>query len=153
MNIVFLDVDYILNSISNSVNLHNLAGIPLYGEKMPFDESCMYNLKHIIETTDASIVITSCWRKNENHMVILMDQLAKYSLDEKVMGKTEDLGNRVLEIKKYLEQLPENVNFIILDDYAYMEDLVEYLVSTNAYYGLTEIDAEIAIKKLKKEMQ
>ena len=36
------------------------------------------------------------------------------------------------------------MNFIILDDSAYLEDLVEYLIATNAYYGLREVDVEQA---------
>ena len=42
------------------------------------------------------------------------------------------------------------MNFVILDDSAYLEDLVEYLIATNAYYGLRDIDVEEAKLRLSK---
>ena len=149
MNVIFLDVDYVLNSIQKSKEVYELTGIPHSGKDFPFDEKCMENLKYIVEQTNSSLVITSNWRKYEDHKKRLLEELEKYDLSNRVIGYTPDFGNRVLEIKEYLEILGENINFIILDDYAYMEDLVEYLISTNAYFGLTKEDANAAIKKLK----
>lgn len=150
MNVIFLDVDYVLNSIRKLKEVYEMTGKPHSGKDFPFDETCMKNLKYIVEQTNASIVVTSNWRKYEDHKERLLEELEKYNLSSKVIGYTPDFGNRVLEIKEYLEILGENINFIILDDYAYMEDLVDYLVSTNAYTGLTEEDAQIAVKKLNK---
>ena len=150
MNVIFLDIDYVLNSIQKSKEVYELTGTPHSGKDFPFDEKCMENLKYIVEQTNSSLVITSNWRKYEDHKKRLLEELEKYDLSNRVIGYTPDFGNRVLEIKEYLEILGENINFIILDDYAYMEDLVEYLVSTNAYFGLTKEDANIAIKKLNR---
>lgn len=150
MNIIFLDVDYVLNSISNAIEEYEKTKIPRSGKDFPFDESCMFNLKYIVEKTNAVLVITSSWRKYEDHKQRLLEELNKYGLVDHVIGYTKDLGNRVLEIKDYLNSLDCEVNFIILDDYAYMEDLVEHLISTNAYYGLTEVEAASAVKKLNR---
>jgi hypothetical protein len=80
----------------------------------------------------------------------LFFELNKYGLVERVIGQTKVLGNRVEEIKDYIENFEGEINFIILDDYAYMEDLIDYLINTNAYYGLTRTDADNAILKLKR---
>lgn len=150
MNIIFLDVDYVLNSISNAMEEYEKTKMPRFGKDFPFDENCMCNLKYIVEKTNAGLVITSTWRKYEDHKQRLLEELNKYGLVNHVIGYTKDLGNRVLEIKDYLGSLDCDVNFIILDDYAYMEDLVDYLISTNAYYGLTEVEAEAAVRKLNR---
>lgn len=150
MNIIFLDVDYVLSSINNAVDEYNKTGIPRHGKNYPFDPNCLINLKYIVDETDAYLVISSSWRKYEDHMEKLYIELNKYDLVDRVIGKTKVLGNRVLEIKDYIENFEGHINFIILDDYAYMEDLVDYLVSTNAYYGLTREDANTAIMKLKR---
>lgn len=150
MNIIFLDVDGVLNSMEHAIELYNETGKRRSGKDFPFDERCMLNLKHLVEETNSSLVITSTWRKYEDEKERLIEELSKYDLDKRVMGYTKILGNRVLEIKEYLEYIGSDINFIILDDYAYLEDLVDYLVSTNAYYGLQKKDVDIAIKKLKK---
>lgn len=150
MNIIFLDVDYVLNSISNAIEEYHVSGMPRSGCNFPFDPNCLSNLKYIVDNTDAYIVISSMWRKYEDHMEKLYFELDKYGLVNRVIGQTPVLGNRVLEIKEFINNFEGDINFIILDDYAYMEDLIDYLVNTNAYYGLTRDDAEIAVRKLKK---
>ena len=132
MNIVFLDVDGVLNSLENAIELYNQTGKPRSGVNYPFDERCMLNLKRLVEETHSALVVTS------------------YDLEDYVIGYTKDLGNRVLEIKEYLNSIGTDVNFVILDDSAYLEDLVEYLIATNAYYGLRDIDVEEAKLRLSK---
>ena len=150
MNVIFLDVDYVLNSINNAVEEYNKTGMPRHGANFPFDSNCLLNLKYIVEETDAYLVISSSWRKYPDHMEKLILELNKYELADRIIGQTKVLNNRVLEIKDYIDNFEGEINFIILDDYAYMEDLIDYLVNTNAYYGLTRYDAEIAVRKLKK---
>lgn len=144
MNIVFLDVDGVLNSLEHLIEVYNKTGKPHHGVNYPFDEKCMLNLKRLVEETNSALVITSSWRKYEDHKKRLIEELEKYELEKYVIGYTKDLGNRVLEIKEYLNSIGMDVNFIILDDSAYLEDLVEYLIATNAYYGLREVDVEQA---------
>lgn len=153
MNIIFLDVDYVLSSINNAIDMYNKTGIPRHGCNFPFDQNCLENLKYIVDETDAYLVISSSWRKYADHMKKLYLELDKYSLTERVIGKTKVLGDRVKEIKDYINNFEGEINFIILDDYAYLEDLIDYLVNTNAYYGLTRNDANEAILKLKRGLK
>ena len=55
MNIVFLDIDYVLNSYRKSKEIYELTGKRHSGKDFPFDEECMDNLKYIISETDAYI--------------------------------------------------------------------------------------------------
>lgn len=148
MNIIFLDVDGVLNSIEHLIEVYNQTGKPHHGINYPFDEKCMLNLKRLVEETNSALVVTSTWRKYQDEKERLLEELRKYDLEQYVIGYTKDLGNRVLEIKDYLKSVGTDVHFIILDDAAYMEDLVEYLIATNAYFGLRDIDVEQAILML-----
>ncbi len=153
MNVIFLDVDYVLSSINNAVDMYSKTGIPRHGCNFPFDQKCLENLKYIVDETDAYLVISSGWRKYNDHMEKLYFELNKYDLVDRIIGQTKVLGNRVLEIKDFIENFEGEINFIILDDSAYMEDLVDYLINTNAYFGLTREDANHAIMKLRRELK
>ena len=150
MNIIFLDVDGVLNSVEHLIEVYNKTGKPHHGINYPFDEKCLINLKRLVEETNSLIVITSTWRKYKDAKERLLEELKKYKLDKYVIGYTKNLGNKILEIKEYLKTLGENINFIILDDSNSFEDMIKYLVVTNAYYGLREQDIEQAKMILRK---
>lgn len=150
MNIIFLDVDGVLNSLEHLIEVYNQTGKPHSGINYPFDERCMLNLKKLVEETNSFIVVTSTWRKNEDEKERLLEELRKYDLEKYVIGYTKDLGNRILEIKEYLKSIGKKVNFVILDDSIYLEDMVQYLIATNAYFGLREEDVKEAILRLSK---
>lgn len=148
MKIVFLDIDYVLNSYRKSKEIYELTGKRHSGKDFPFDEVCMNNFKKLIYETNSYIVLSSSWRKYEDHMIVLKDKLLEYDLFDRVIACTDIIGDRVLEIKKFLEGI--SCKFVILDDISYMGELNDYLVSTNPYCGLTEYDVSEVIKILKK---
>ena len=150
MNIIFLDVDGVLNSLEHLIEVYNQTGKPHSGINYPFDEKCMLNLKKLVEETNSAIVVTSTWRKNKDEKERLLEELRKYDLEKNVIGYTKDLGNRILEIKEYLKSIGKKVNFVILDDSIYLEDMVQYLIATNAYFGLREEDVKEAKLRLSK---
>ena len=47
MNIIFLDVDGVLNSRIKLIELYKKTGKPHSGTNFPFDETCLENLKKI----------------------------------------------------------------------------------------------------------
>ncbi len=152
MKLIFLDVDGVLNWIEDLIDGSNNNRRPYSGYDYPFDPKSLNNLKRIVEETDAYLVITSTWREHEIGKSILLSELKKYGLDERVIGYTEILHtSREEEILKYLEKLGDNISIIILDDFNDFKMLEEYLIQTNYRYGLTEKDAELAIKKLKRK--
>lgn len=151
MNIVFLDVDGVLNSHNKLIELYNKTGKPHSGNNFPFDEKCLENLKILIKETNAKIVITSTWRKYENDIKVLLNVLREHDLDKNVIGYTTVLNTkREEEIKEYLNNLDESVNFVIIDDIRDMGELNDKLVITSPQTGFTEENLNRAIKILKK---
>jgi len=153
MKIVFLDVDGVLNSKNELVRVYNETHKPHSGYNYPFDKKCLYNLRKIITDTDSKIVITSTWRKDEEGRNILNGVLKLYGLDKYVIGYTPILDtSRGEEIKQYLLENKCD-NFVILDDDSDMGELTVFLIKTNRQFGLTDGDAQKAIKKLNKKNQ
>ena len=151
MNIIFLDVDGVLNSTRGLKETYYQTKRPYSGYDYPFDVRCMYNLKYLVEVTNGYIVITSTWRMHEVGKSILLNELKKYELDNRVIGYTSILHKtRGEEIKAYLDILDENINYIILDDDSDFKDLEEHLIKTDFNFGLTKENVDVAIKKLVK---
>ena len=154
MNIIFLDVDGVLNSLIHLKELYWKDKRSYSGFNFPFDERCLNNLKRLVDETDSYLVITSCWRINETGREILINELKKYNLDKRIIGYTDVLHTtRGEEIKAYLSKLGMDVNFIILDDDNDFMELEEYLVQTSFNNGLTGKETDIGIKKLKKVLK
>lgn len=161
INIIFLDIDGVLNT-QNSINTQIAENKGRYNESAQrylydFDENAMENLKDIIDTSNASIVLTSTWRLNDMLMEELISQFEKNDIDaEKIIGKTPDLHDekkdnlRAYEIEQWLNNSEEKINrFVILDD---IDDMGKYtksnLVVSNKFDGLTEKLKNKAIKIL-----
>lgn len=151
MNIIFLDVDGVLNSTKKLKEMYYQNKRPYSGFDYPFDEGCLNNLKRLVDETNSYLVITSTWRMHEIGKNILLNELKKYGLSERVIGYTDILHkSRGEEIKLYLDKLNQDVNYIILDDDNDFLGLEEYLINANYEVGLTEEDTINGIKKLKK---
>ena len=151
MNIIFLDVDHVLNSVNKLIEVYKKTGRPHSGYAYPFDEKCLRNLKLIVQETDAKIVITSTWRKDGLGRITLSRILKKHDLDDIVIGLTPILPGKERgdEIKQFLSGLSEIPNFVILDNDSDMGELTPFLVKTNWRVGLTEENVREAIEKLK----
>ena len=150
MNIVFLDVDRVINSRNKLIEVYKKTSKPHSLYNYPFDELCLNYLKEIIEETNSFIVVTSTWRKDEEGKKILLEELDKYGLLNRVIGYTEILNTtRGLEIKSYLEKNKNIINFIILDDDTTKSDLDEFLIKINGQTGITSKEKDEAIKRLK----
>jgi len=151
MNIIFLDVDGVLNSQNKLIELYNKTGKPHSGNKFPFDENCLKNLKTLVKETNSKIVITSTWRKYEEKMNLLINRLKEYNLDKDVIGYTPVLyTGRENEIIEYLNKLNIKVKYVIIDDIKDMRSLNDNLVVTSPKTGFTEENMKKAIKILKK---
>lgn len=151
MNIIFLDVDGVLNSRNKLIEIYNKTHKPHSGYSYPFDERCMENLKLLVQETSSKLVITSTWRKDEVGRKTLLKALNEYELDSNVIGYTPMLDKtRELEIKQFLISLKEKPNFVILDDDSDMGELMPFLIKTNVQIGLTHENVQEAIIKLNK---
>ena len=150
MNIIFLDVDGVLNSTKKLIDIYNLTGKPHSGINYPFDEICMNNLKRLAEETNSYIIISSSWRKQKDKKERLLEELRKYDLEKRIIGYTKILGTKADEIKDYILSFNQNINFIILDDDKKLESMIANLVITNSYYGLSEENVDKSIKLLRR---
>ena len=152
MNIIFLDIDGVLNSHRKLKEVYEQTHTPHSGYNYPFDETCLQNLKYLVEQTNSKLVITSTWRKDKVGRQKIIEVLKAYELDKHILGYTPILNkSRGKEIKDYISRLSRQLNFIILDDDTDMEDLIDYLIKTNIQVGLTKDDVEKAIIKLTKK--
>lgn len=153
MNIIFLDVDGVINSVDHLIQVYNKTHKTHSGYSYPFDPKCLANLKELVNKTNSYLVISSTWRKNEEGMGILLKTLSKYDLAKSVIGCTPDLGlSRDNEIKKFLSDFQfADLNFVILDNESKMGDLLAYLVHTDTQVGLTSENVQQAIKILRKK--
>lgn len=153
MNIIFLDVDGVINSVNNLIKVYKETHKSHSGYSYPFDSNCLENLKELVSETKSSLVISSTWRHSQKGMKKLLGALNEYDLDKSIIGCTPVLGSsRGAEIKKYLSdsKFTDTVNFVILDDDSDVDDLLPYLVHTNRQVGLTKENVQQAIEKLTK---
>lgn len=161
MKIIFLDIDGVLNVISQ--------GRDQFGSI--FHKHFEDNLRHLIEQTDAKIVISSTWRFSG--LDIMKDMWLKRNLPGEVIDITPycaiiqkdesyESVERGYEIQAWLNKHPDVENYVILDDDNDMLDCqLNNFVKTSGNsdhpdkidigYGLTKICTEKAIKILNRK--
>lgn len=146
MKAIFLDVDGVLNSDEHTAFIKSFI---TYGDNMiePFDDECLYNLKYIVDETDAKIIITSIWRLFPDYLYILMNKLEEYGLDKNVISLTisNKYKDKLQEIAVKLKKLGIT-EYVVLDNDNTL-NLDRHVITNNAT-GLTEIDAKQAVKIL-----
>ena len=148
MNIIFLDVDGVLNRVNKDIS-YGLKR-PYTDYFYPFTDECLNNLKELVEKTNSYIVITSTWRYDEIGKSILLEVLRKYKIDNRIIGYTSILGNKHDEIKAYLDILDDNINYIIIDDDNTFKELSNHLIKTDFEIGLNKDNVLEGIKILTK---
>ncbi len=165
MNIIFLDIDGVLNSecffLTRGRNMKGLKLIEI--NPKTFEEKIIqrfiydinpYNLdilKEIINETNSKVVVISSWKRLK-YFDLICDELLKLGLP--IIDKTYDNGdNRGYGIKEYLKNNKVD-EYVILDDEIfedYDEELLSSLVKTNFKEGLTSNEKDIALKKIKRK--
>lgn len=151
-NIIFLDIDGVLNSDKYFDSISNKECMNLVDRLMlDIDVSKVKILLEIINKTNAKIVITSSWRRMKLYPYI-KERLISMGLP--VVGETPFIeGRRGEEIKSYL--LENRVsNYCIIDDEVFKDykELEDYLIVTDFYEdGLTIDHAKGVVKKLIKK--
>lgn len=170
MNIIFLDVEGVLNTKETYQRAYQKQGyMPMIDVEI--DDFRLIYLKEIIDKTDAQIVLSSSLRHffiKENDKVIptslkgkkLYDKLSKYNIEIYDTTPTTQ-ENREEQIKGWLENRDDIESFIIIDDDPtqfdeYLDKLIQtsterqnYLLSfMKESIGLCEEHIEQAIKLL-----
>lgn len=146
MKAIFLDIDGVLNSDEHTAFIKSFV---TYNDNMiePFDDECLYNLKYIVDETDAKIIITSIWRLFPEYLNLLMNKLEEYGLYKNVISLTisNKYKDKLQEIAVKLKKLGIT-EYVVLDNDNTL-NLDRHIITNNAT-GLTEIDAKQAIKIL-----
>ena len=154
MNVVFLDVDGVLNYDSCKEKFNGYIGV---------DDALIERLARIVKSANAQIVLVSSWKElwledmppGEIHPMAkyLLGKLRKQGLH--LADRTEDDGwDRGKGIKKWIRHVSaSNINnWVVLDDEVFKdydsEGIIPHLVKTNYFVGLTDEDVELAIKIL-----
>ena len=159
MNVIFLDIDGVLNSQDTVETCNGLIGI---------DSDKVARLAEIVNTNNAKLLLTSSWRRHwwkrerdtdEQHPVgeYLDKKLAEHGL--KIHDVVSYVGfNRGRAIKDWISSCPDVVDsYIILDDdeFDYGESevgLLGHLVKTSFYGkdgGLQDTHVRFANRKFK----
>ena len=112
MQVIFLDVDGVLNIMSPS---YNTAYYRPDGSVRWMDDHLVQRFNYLVKKTGAEIVISSSWRLD---MKDLEKQLKKNGFEhwDKVQGETPYFGDRGDEIQKYLDEHPEVDGYVVLED-------------------------------------
>ena len=172
-NIIFLDVDGVLNSYPYAKSLPEIDDIDNQ-EETEHDEIRDYHvqmLSKIYHSCNAKIVLSSTWRQLNNVKTpecrkmykYLTDCLAKHGME--IIDQTPVIGlNRPQEIAAWLDerQDKDDINFVILDDDFPKEryddyGIGDYLVHTDFFSrtidegGLQESHVQQAIAILQKK--
>ncbi len=162
--IIFLDIDGVLNTRDWHSRMTKDTPRDEFG--WVFDPVAVENLAHIINETGANIVVSSSWKylgmtklkemwDIRNLPGDLLDITPNTVSDEILLNANLDeieLGVcRGNEIKEWLSKHKGEVsNYVIIDDF---DDLLPeqmcHAVITNTLIGITESDAEKAIKILR----
>jgi len=141
MDIIFLDVDGVLN------NQHTMLNT---GEML--DEKCILRLKTIIDNTNTKIVLSSSWRlRSDSHIKLLLDSFSKCGINPNIMiDKTTSFKNKGIHQNRTNEILhwvnSHNVNkWVAIDDFP-LKFNSDHFVQTDFIHGLTDKNVEQAIK-------
>lgn len=149
-NIIFLDIDGVLNMYGSSYRTF----MKPYGQHIEQHLCCRLN--YIVEQVeDLSFVISSSWRLN---MLDLETQMKEsgFKYWDKVIGKTPSLNFRGDEIKKWIDTNSFKGKYLVIDDEsidicgAYCDAISKNnLLLIDGHEGLLNKDAIFAINYFK----
>lgn len=168
---IFLDVDGVLNNKKHYKKQHDKYGGRFNCQDIPFNPRSLKNLYKIVKATNANIVLTSSWRKDNDCMVVLEARLAEYGLKiYDIIDKNTSSDKRGDTIIRWLfnngdptliydESRPfitiYDYNFIVLDDQLYDmkndEYFLKYIIKCDPYIGLDWKTTRKAIRKMKEK--
>ena len=165
MNAIFLDIDGVLNSnINSKSHCGDFAGI---------DKDKVTRLAKIVRETNSIIILISSWKNGwqpnrkykvdeyniynipySNYHAKYLDNHLRKKGNLIITDKTKERNPemRGTGIRNFLSEHPDIKNWVVLDDeifYDYREqNIIPHLIKINPEYGLTDNDAETAIKML-----
>ncbi|AIA64872.1 hypothetical protein AVV44_gp073 [Cronobacter phage S13] len=137
--VLFLDIDGVLNSKKS---------LGVYGVHLSSD--MVRCLNKIVKLTQCDVVLSSSWRSLftlDMFHAMMFNQGMTYC--HKIVGKTDNFSSfRGKEIQKYLDEHDYSRYCILDDETDMLESQKPFFIRTDWNVGLTDEDAEQAIKIL-----
>lgn len=153
MKILFLDIMSVLITQQDLNSKIKNSKIDISYLMFDFSKTCMNNLKTILSTTNANVVITSCNWREDSRLSVIQTNFVSYGINPNLLvGYTPKIkgNNRTEEIKRWITLNKEQIeSYAILDE----ENLIEFkdnLVQTKWQTGLTKTCMDKVIKILNK---
>lgn len=165
MKVIFLDIDGCLNSKERWARCVRLMGPEFWVQDRPLiDVAALERLSALVRRTGARVVLSSTWRLTYPLEAIARN-LYRLGLPAGCLigatPATADCGKvinveidgldvevRGLQIQRWLDEHPEVVAFVILDDMDDMAHLMPRLVQTTWERGLLDEHVERAVYML-----
>lgn len=162
INIIFLDIDGVLNGAFSFSQCHNWVGI---------DKDKVQRLVKIVDYTNAKLVLISTWklgwepfgrydrRDPKLHHAKYLDNHLMKKGKLRCIDKTREKNSlyRGAGIREWLNRHPDVENWVVLDDEIFMDyqenGIINHLVCVDSCYGLTDEDVENAICVLTGQKQ
>ena len=145
-NVLFLDLDGVLNSVNWMSNVNPDFWIAEDGDTQ-LDPEAVMRLERVVRESGAKIVLSSSWRKLYEYKTI-ESFLRHHGFTGEVIGETPhrvDFAERPAgtyqrgwEIQAWLDEHPEVAHFAILDDDSDMAHLTDHFVHTKHPHGLQD---------------
>ena len=141
MLFIFLDIDGVLNTEADWVSPYTL------------NKECANNFLCFASLYNSRIILTSTWKhgyissNNRNNTNQIKQLEAIFNTKNiRIIGKTEDLMSRDIEISKYI--IDHNITkYIILDDDATLfQRSISHMYFTNSKYGFSKKDIKEVTK-------
>ena len=137
--IVFLDYDGVVNTpMWDDTGTHCNYGHP--GQNKVNNFQAVQWLSEACQKFHYDIVVTSSWRHAKNYKECLINGGLREGIE--ILGKTEHLTvedgwSRGYEIQQYLDEHPEILYYIIIDDedVPISDNQKEHFIQTNDYHG------------------
>ena len=146
MKVIFLDIDGVLNG-DLFVPAEDNTGILI-------DDTRLELIKHIVDETDAEIVLSSSWKGHWGKSDAECDDTGRdinRIFAEKglsIFDKTPKYHNdRKQEIIGWLQEHPDVSEFVVIDDNPFAEGVLRnhFVLTSHLRYGIDENDVKKAI--------
>ncbi len=167
MNVVFLDIDGVLNSARSQIAFHHLIIADTHMDetwhlrhtKLGIDPVAVGLFNKILRDFDARIVLSSSKRMDVNPGPNKLEELRSYLLElgvlgDRLIGWTPVLDTgRGNEIKLWMERNPGVTQYVIIDDYddEILSEQRHRLIHTNSSIGYSEFDYRATTKLFGRE--
>ncbi len=129
MKVVFQDIDGVLNSRDDFTET---SGVHVINKNM------LQRLKKILDCTGAKVVLSSTWRFDSKGINIVRSNLQEIGHEIFSVTPNIDIFDRKTEIKTWLEDHPEVVLWVVLDDWPDADLGDGSFVRTHFDEGLTD---------------